>query len=138
MLTYTELIAIPKFEDRVAYLSLPGSVGSDTFGFDRYLNQAFYTSLEWRRIRDAVILRDEGCDLADPERPIFGKVLIHHLNPITKSDLLERSDFLLNPEYLVCVSHKTHNAIHYGSAIEEIEPIIRRRGDTTLWQSTTE
>ena len=90
------------------------SVGKDTFGFDRYLNQNFYRSIEWKRVRDQVIVRDNGCDLGIEDRPISGKILIHHMNPITDKDILNLTDILLNPEYLICVSHITHNAIHYG------------------------
>lgn len=134
MKTYTELISIPRFEDRIKYLQLNSRVGEDTFGFDRYLNQVFYKSPEWRRIRDEVILRDNGFDLAHPEHYIFDKVLVHHMNPIRKSDVLERSDFLLNPEYLICVSHDTHNRIHYGTGADEIPQVIRTQGDTLLWK----
>ena len=136
MKTYTELISISRFEDRIKYLQLNSRVGEDTFGFDRYLNQVFYKSPEWRRIRDEVILRDNGFDLAHPEHPIFDKVLVHHMNPIKKSDVLERSDFLLNPEYLICVSHDTHNRIHYGTGADEIPQVIRTKGDTLLWKHT--
>lgn len=133
MKIYTELISIPRFEDRIKYLKLNSRVGEDTFGFDRYLNQVFYKSPEWLRIRDEVILRDNGFDLAHPEHHIFDKVLVHHMNPIRKSDVLERSDFLLNPEYLICVSHDTHNRIHYGTGADEIPQVIRTQGDTLLW-----
>ena len=111
---YSELIQIPTFEERFEYLRLDGQVGVDTFGSDRYLNQIFYKSPEWKKIRDEIIIRDQCCDLAMPGYDIYGPVLIHHLNPITKEDILSRTDLLLNPEYLVCTIQRTHNAIHYG------------------------
>ena len=112
--TYSELITLPTFEERYRYLRLEGAVGADTFGFDRIFNQRFYTSSEWRRIRDEVITRDNGCDLGIPGHEIFGKIIIHHINPISLDDLDRHSDFLLNPEYLITTMHATHNAIHYG------------------------
>ena len=133
--TYTELSAIDSFIDRYRYLRLGGHVGEDTFGFDRYLNQIFYRSPEWKSVRDHVILRDNGCDLGVVGREIFGKILIHHMNPIARRDIFDRSDFLLNPEYLICVSHATHNAIHYGN--EDLLPEIllpRRKNDTCPWK----
>ena len=133
MLTHTELITLPTFQARLKYLALAGKVGEDTFGFDRYLNQVFYKSSEWRRIRDEVILRDNGCDLAADDHPIFDRILIHHMNPIRQHDIIERSDFLLNPEYLICVSHDTHNQIHYGIRGEVDLPEERTQGDTKLW-----
>ena len=111
---YTELITLPTFEERFKYLQLNGSVGTDTFGFDRYLNQIFYKSKEWKKLRDQIIIRDNGCDLAAEGHDIYGRVIIHHLNPISKDDVLNRSDILMNPEYLICTTHSTHNAIHYG------------------------
>lgn len=133
--TYSELIALPTFEERYEYLRLNGRVGEDTFGFDRYLNQNFYRSAEWRRIRDRVIVRDNGCDLAIDDRIIYGKILIHHMNPITDKDLFNLSDILLDPEYLICVSHNTHNAIHYGDG-ERLakDPIVRTKNDTCPWK----
>lgn len=133
--TYSELIAIPTFEERYAYLRLFGSVGSETFGFDRYLNQMFYKDREWRRIRDLVILRDNGCDLGIDDREIFGQVLVHHMNPITIDDILNRSDYLFNPDYLICTSKLTHNAIHYGTE-KDLKPLIveRRHNDTCPWK----
>lgn len=134
--TYSELVSYQSFIDRFRYLKLDGVVGEDTFGFDRYLNQQFYRSADWKRIRCQIISRDMGCDLAHPDFEILGSVVIHHLNPITKSDLLERSDFLFNPEFLVCVSHNTHKAIHYGdeSLLMDYEPIIRRPNDMCPWR----
>lgn len=133
--TYSELIALPTFEERYEYLRLNGRVGEDMFGFDRYLNQNFYRSAEWRRIRDRVIVRDNGCDLAIDDRIIYGKILIHHMNPITDKDLFNLSDILLDPEYLICVSHNTHNAIHYGDGERLVkDPIIRTKNDTCPWK----
>lgn len=133
--TYSELIALPTFEERYEYLRLNGRVGEDTFGFDRYMNQNFYRSAEWRRIRDRVIVRDNGCDLAIDDRIIYGKILIHHMNPITDKDLFNLSDILLDPEYLICVSHNTHNAIHYGDGERLVkDPIVRTKNDTCPWK----
>ena len=133
--TYSELIALPTFEERYEYLRLNSRVGEDTFGFDRYLNQNFYRSAEWRRIRDRVIVRDNGCDLAIDDRIIYGKILIHHMNPITDKDLFNLSDILLDPEYLICVSHNTHNAIHYGDGERLVkDPIVRTKNDTCPWK----
>lgn len=112
--TYSELITLSTFKERYEYLKLDGRVGEDTFGWDRYLNQIFYKSKEWNRIRDQVIFRDLGCDLALEGFEIHGRILIHHMNPISKSDILDRSEFLLNPEYLICTTKATHDAIHYG------------------------
>lgn len=133
--TYSELIALPTFEERYRYLRLRGSVGEDTFGFDRYLNQKFYRSIEWRRVRDQVIIRDNGCDLGIEDRLIPGKVLIHHMNPITEKDIVNVTDILLNPEYLICVSHTTHNAIHFGDENLLIpELVVRTPYDTCPWK----
>lgn len=137
--TYSELIALPTFEERYRYLRLSGAVGKDTFGFDRIFNQRFYTSPEWRRIRDWVISRDCGCDLGVEGYEIHGRVIIHHMNPITLDDLDKHSDLLLNPEYLITTTHDTHNAIHYGS--EELlvtAPIERSRYDTCPWRKKLE
>ena len=133
--TYTELISLPTFEDRFEYLRLKGRVGEETFGFDRYLNQAFYKSEEWKSVRDQVILRDNGCDLAMEGREIREKILIHHMNPITKEDIINRSEFLLDPEYLICTIKNTHDAIHYGDERLLIkDPIQRRKNDTCPWR----
>lgn len=133
--TYSELITLPTFEERYRYLRLTGRVGEDTFGFDRYLNQKFYRSAEWKRIRDQVIVRDNGCDLGMEDRIIYGKILIHHMNPITEKDIIRATDLLLNPEYLICVTHKTHNAIHYGDEeLLEKGPVIRTKNDTCPWK----
>ena len=133
--TYSELIQLPTFEERFEYLRLNGSVGKDTFGFDRYLNQQFYGSSEWRRVRDQVILRDCGCDLGIEGYEIPSRVLIHHMNPISIEDLQSMSDLLMNPEYLICVSHRTHNAIHYGDeSFIVTTPIERSQNDTCPWR----
>lgn len=133
--TYSELIAIPTFQERFRYLQLNGAVGNDTFGFDRYLNQIFYRSQRWRSVRDFVIIRDNGCDLGIEGYEIRSKILIHHMNPITLKDIELESEFLLDPEYLICTSHNTHNAIHYGDeSLLITEPIQRTRNDTCPWK----
>lgn len=135
MRTYTELCTLKTFEERYEYLKLGGAVGKETFGFDRYLNQALYQSPEWKQIRRKIILRDDGCDLGLRYYPIGYKIYIHHMNPISQVDILERSDILLNPEYLICVSHRTHNAIHYGDAsLLPQAPIERRPNDQVPWR----
>lgn len=143
---YSELIRLASFEDRFHYVKLHGTVGMDTFGFDRYLNQDFYQSREWRQFRDKIIVRDMGCDLAHPEheitdwvirngKPIRPRIIIHHLNPLTKEDVLQHTDALLDPENVVCVSDRTHKAIHYGDD-SILEPVFteRRPGDTCPWR----
>ena len=133
--TYSELIKLPTFEERFDYLRLDGVVGKDTFGFDRYLNQQFYRSSEWKRIRNQVIVRDNGCDLGIDEYEIHGRILIHHMNPISIEDLQYMSDLLMDPEYLICVSHRTHNAIHYGDeSLIVTAPIERSQNDTCPWR----
>ena len=133
--TYSELITIPTFEERFEYLQLKGSVGKDTFGYDRYLNQVLYRSPEWKRLRNQIIIRDDGCDLACDGYDVYGKVLIHHLNPITVEDVLTRSRKVFDPDNLVCVSHNTHNAIHYGNVdLLVTGPIIRTKNDTCPWR----
>ena len=132
--TYTELIQHSTFLDRFHYLALYGSVGRSTFGFDRYLNQRFYTSAQWRQVRDYVITRDQGLDLGVPEHEIHSRLLIHHMNPITASDIVANEEDLLDPEFLITTCHLTHNAIHYGDAeILPKAPVVRRPGDTKLW-----
>ena len=113
--TYSELIALPTFEERYQYLRLDGRVGKETFGFDRWLNQRFYKDPEWRSIRDDVIIRDNGCDLGIEGRDIRSLIIVHHMNPITQEDILERRSILLDPENLICVTDRTHKAIHYGN-----------------------
>lgn len=133
--TYSELVRLPTFEERFEYLKLKGSVGKDTFGHDRHLNQVFYTSQEWRRLRDEIIIRDNGCDLGIEGREIGGKIYIHHLNPLGVNDVLTHSEYLVNPEYLICVSFETHNAIHYGDInLLPRDPIERKRNDTCPWR----
>lgn len=134
--TYSELILLPTFEERYEYLKLDGHVGEDTFGFDRYLNQAFYRSTEWKRIRRWIIVRDNGCDLAHPDREIVGPIYIHHINPISMKDLTDQTDYLRDPENLVCVSYNTHQAIHYGSTelLTPTELVERRPNDTCPWK----
>lgn len=133
--TYSELIQLPTFEERFQYLKLSGAVGKETFGFDRYLNQNFYRSAAWKRVRDQVIVRDNGCDLGIDDRIIYGKILIHHMNPINDRDILDLTDILLNPEYLICISHLTHNAIHYSDeSLLPREPIARFKNDTCPWK----
>ena len=133
--TYSELMRLPTFEERFRYLKLDGLVGKDTFGFDRYLNQEFYRSKEWKEVRDFVIVRDNGCDLGVDGYEIVGRIYIHHMNPITVNDIVHSSDFLLNPDYLVCVSHNTHNAVHYGDEdLLVTAPVERRKNDTCPWK----
>lgn len=132
---YRELSRLKTFEERFAYLKLSGKVGADTFGFDRMFNQRFYTSMEWKNIRRQVIIRDNGCDLGIEGYDIFDKILIHHMNPITLDDINSATEYLLNPEYLICVSHSTHNAIHYGNEkLLQKEPVERSRNDTCPWR----
>lgn len=133
--TYSELVRIPSFEDRYEYLKIGGAVAKETFGGHRYLNQLLYRSEEWKKIRRRVVLRDEGCDLADLDHPIYGKVLIHHLNPITIEDVLNRSPDIFDMENLVCVSFDTHNAIHYGNAsLLPQKCVSRSANDTCPWR----
>mgnify|MGYP003308050678 CR=1 FL=1 len=134
--TYSELITIPTFEERYRYLRMGGSVGKETFGFDRYLNQKFYSSLEWKRFRRDVILRDMGCDLGIEDRAIQGLIIIHHLNSINPKDIQEKNiRVLLDFENVICVSHNTHNAIHYGDdSLLFTDPIVRTKNDTCPWK----
>ena len=135
--TYSELRALHTFEERYEYLKLDGTVGEETFGFDRYFNQRFYHSTEWKRIKDDIIIRDNGCDLGMDGYEIWGRIYIHHMNPITLRDLEEQSEFLLNPEYLICASLNTHNAIHYGDESLLPRSIAERRpNDTCPWKRT--
>ena len=133
--TYSELSKLITFEERYNYLRLNGFVGKETFGFDRYLNQVFYKSSKWRSIRDFVIVRDNGCDLGIEGREIHGRIIIHHMNPITIQDITQQTDFLLDPEFLISTIHETHNAIHYGDMNLLIrEPVERQRNDTCPWR----
>lgn len=133
--TYSELIQLPTFEERFRYLALNGQVGKDTFGYDRYLNQMLYKNNKWRSLRNVIIMRDNGCDLAMEGYDIPGRIYVHHMNPLTKEDIESNTEFLWNPEYLICVSFDTHNAIHYGdnSYLTRNQVIERKAGDTRLW-----
>lgn len=133
--TYSELITLPTFEERFQYLKLGGKVGEETFGFDRYLNQIFYNSREWKDIREHVILRDNGCDLGMLDREIRDRILVHHMNPVDVNDILRRSEFLLDPEYMISTCKLTHDAIHYGDESLLITgPIERTKYDTCPWR----
>lgn len=133
--TYSELITLPTFLERYNYLRLSGRIGEDTFGFDRYMNQKFYQSVEWKQVRDFVIVRDCGCDLGMEDREIMGKILIHHMNPIRPKDIYYGTDFLMNPEYLICTCHNTHNAIHYGDESLLFTGLTERtKYDTCPWK----
>ncbi len=132
---YSELIQIDDYMKRFDYLKLGGKIGTETFGFERYLNQKFYQSSEWKRVRDAIIIRDNGCDLAYPGREICSKIIIHHINPILPKDIIEKEDWILNPEFLVCVSKQTHDAIHYGDrSLLILDPLVRTKNDTCPWR----
>lgn len=133
--TYSEMMSFDTFEDRYEYLKVTSSVGLPTFGSSRYMNQMFYRSPEWKRTRDSIILRDNGCDLAVEDRIILSKILIHHLNPITEDDVRLRNYVVFDPENLVCVSFNTHQAIHYSnSTILVHDPIVRTKNDTIPWK----
>lgn len=131
---YSELIALSSFEERLEYTRLSSSVGRSTFSFDRYLNQKFYTSLEWKDVRNYVLIRDDACDLGWFDRPVSHKPVIHHMNPITVEDLTSFNSDILDPEFLITVAHNTHNDIHFGA--ESLVPkvaLVREPGDTKLW-----
>lgn len=133
--TYSELIRFKTLEERYRYLRIGGRVGEETFGFDRWMNQVFYKDPRWRDIRDEVITRDNGCDLGLEGYDIHGKIFVHHMNPVTKDDILYNFDSLLNPEFLISTSKRTHDAIHYGN--EDLlpqRPIVRTRNDTCPWK----
>ena len=144
--TYTELSRLRTFEERYEYLRLGGAVGAETFGFDRYINQKFYKSKEWESIRDYVIVRDNGCDLGVEGFEINGyydengryhkpRIYIHHINPLLAKDIVDKSDILLDPEYLITTTHSTHNAIHYGDeSLLVTAPVERRPNDTCPWK----
>ncbi len=133
--SYTEMIARDTFLSRAQYLMLGGKVGEETFGSERYLNQLFYTSREWKAARDVVIIRDEGCDLGVAGLEIHDKISVHHINPVTLRMLKEQDPLLFDPENLISVSHNTHNAIHYGDASRLPQPFIERKpGDHLLWE----
>lgn len=132
--TYSELSRIDDFEERYHYLALRGAVGRSTFGFDRHLNQKFYTSRQWRQVRHQVIARDLGCDLGVEGYEIHDKVIIHHMNPMTADHIVHGDSGILNPDFLITTTHRTHNAIHYGDErLLPREPVVRRPGDTKLW-----
>ncbi len=134
--TYSELVQLPSFEERFAYLKLEGFVGKETFGFDRYLNQMLYRSQKWKKVRDEVIIRDNGCDLGVDGYTIYGKIIIHHMNPISKEDIEKETAYLYNPEFLITTTISTHNAIHYGTEkLLSTQPIERRKNDTCPWKS---
>jgi hypothetical protein len=133
-LTYGELTRLPTFEERFEYLSLKGVVGEATFGFDRWMNQKFYRSAEWLHIRDFVIARDRGCDLAVEGHDIHDRIIIHHMNPMSARDIQHSNEDILNPKFLISTTHRTHNAIHYGDAsLLRKDYVPRRPGDTKLW-----
>lgn len=132
--TYTDLIKLPTFKERFEYLKLNGRVAEDTFGFDRYINQVFYKSPMWKKIRNQVIIRDNGCDLGIEGRELPSRIYIHHMNPLLKDDILSENEYLTNPEYLICTSFETHQAIHYGdSNLLSKDFVERAPNDTLLW-----
>lgn len=135
MRTYSELILLPTFEERFEYLKLDSKVGESTFGFERYLNQNFYHSYEWKQIRRDVILRDNGCDLGVEGYDIFGPIIVHHMNPVTSNDIVLATKELMNPEFLISTRLETHNALHFGDiSILTNRPIERSPGDTCPWR----
>lgn len=132
--TYSELIELDTHEERFRYLALKSTVAEATFGFERYLNQKFYTSREWRQIRDYVIVRDDGCDLGVDGFDIHSRLIIHHMNPMDSGDIIDGSPAILDPEFLITTTHRTHNAIHYGDESQLPQPLVERMpGDTKLW-----
>lgn len=134
MKSYSEIKQLKTFEERLKYLSENGEVGHETFGFNRYLNQAFYKSKEWLAIRKKIIIRDLGCDLGVEGHDIYKNIIIHHINPITEDDIINRCQNLFDPENLICVSHKTHNMIHYGVDTPNEQPVDRSPNDTCPWK----
>lgn len=133
--TYSELCRFKTFKERYEYLRLAGQVGESTFGYDRYLNQIFYKTKEWKRLRDEIIFRDNGCDLGIEDREIRGRIYIHHMNPILVKDVLKRTDTLLNPEYLITTTFNTHQAIHYSDESLLIPDLVERtKNDTCPWK----
>lgn len=133
--TYSELSRLRTFGERFEYLRLDGIVGVETFGFDRYLNQVFYNSDEWKAVRKTVIIRDNGCDLGMDGYDIHGKIIVHHMNPFSIDDVLHRKEELLDPEFLISTVLNTHNAIHYGDeSLLPSAPIVRTRNDTCPWR----
>ena len=133
--TYSELVTLPTFKERFDYLNLHGKVGEETFGYDRYFNQRFYTSKEWRDFRNFIIARDLGCDRGCKDHPIHGRIVVHHLNPISVADIENSTDYLLNPEYAICISSETHEAVHYGDYTKiDRELHERKQNDTCPWR----
>ena len=133
--SYTELIELESFDDRFQYLMLRGVVGHPTFGYDRWINQKFYTSREWRQVRNHVIVRDNGCDLAVPGFDIHTKLIIHHMNPMEVTDIRHGNDAIFDPEFLITTTLRTHNAIHFGDERQLPRPFVARsEGDTNLWK----
>jgi hypothetical protein len=132
--SYSELIELQTFEERFEYLSIRGRVGCETFGFDRWVNQRFYTSTAWRSLRQKAIIRDGGCDLAIEDREIHSRLIVHHMNPITQEDIEYGTRMALDLDNLICTTHNTHNAIHFGDASLLVKPYVSRQpGDTKLW-----
>ena len=132
--TYPELASIEGFEERYDYLSVRSQVGIDTFGYERWLNQDFYASVLWKQARQEVIARDRGCDLGVPGHEIYDRIIVHHMNPIAVGDITSADSAIIDPRYLICTSHRTHNAIHYGDRSLLAQPLVQRRaGDTKLW-----
>ena len=132
---YSELILLPTFKERYDYLRLGGTVGKETFGYDRYLNQILYTSVEWRNFKRKIIIRDNGCDLGCDGFELFSRILVHHINPITAEDILNRSPIVFDPENVITTSHNTHQAIHYGDeTLLPLLPVERSRYDTCPWK----
>lgn len=133
--TYSEMILLPTFLERFKYLQIGGMVGAETFGFDRYLNQSLYRTAEWKRFRNEIIVRDNGCDLGCDDRTIYGKILVHHINPLTVEDIVNRHSCVFDPDNVICVSLDTHNAIHYGDEeLLMLGPIERKPNDTCPWR----
>lgn len=134
---YSELITLPTFKERFEYLKLGGRVGRETFGYDRYINQQLYQrNSKWRSARDKVIIRDNGCDLGVEGHEIYGKIIVHHMNPITMDDIIKERDWIFDPEFLICTIHNTHNAIHYGDEnLLIVAPTERRPNDTCPWKN---
>ena len=133
--TYRECMQLPTFQERYRYLQIGGRVGKETFGFDRYLNQMLYRTSEWKRFRRDMIVRDNGCDLGCEEYEIYGNVLVHHINPITVEDVINRNPCIFDPNNVICTSLNTHNAIHYGDETLLItEPVVRKPNDTCPWK----
>lgn len=133
--TYSDLSKLKTFKERFAYLQLNGAVGRDTFGYDRYLNQILYRSQRWKKIRDSVIIRDNGCDLGVEGHEVYGRIIVHHMNVVTLEDIERESEFLFDPEFLISTTHNTHNAIHYGDeSLLITAPVERCMNDTCPWR----